>query len=157
MPCYHALSYPSNFAHAKNTFILIVQCVPAFFRMLFYFFSSPLKYSKVPENTRRVLGKIRASTSILVGGKMRSIIFEQQPLFSASGRASSTSKDRTHHYQCVRGIGASSESREAGRPRFIYISAFRESVHGAVRSKRKQMAIRHRANILFWLRGKKKR
>ena len=98
MPCYHALSYPSNFAHAKNTFILILQRVQAFFMMLFYFFSSPLKYLKVPENTRRVLGEIGASTSILVGGKMRSIIFEQQPLFSASGRASSTSKDRTHHY-----------------------------------------------------------
>ena len=30
--------------------------------------------------------------------KMRSIIFEWQLLFSASGRASSTSKDWTHHY-----------------------------------------------------------
>ena len=50
------------------------------------------------ENTRRVFQKIERVTSILLRKKLRSIIFEWQPLFSASGRVSSTSKDQTHHY-----------------------------------------------------------
>ena len=54
--------------------------------ILFYFFFGHLNTRKILENTRRAFQKIERVTSIFMRKTLRSIIFERQPLFTASGQ-----------------------------------------------------------------------